>query len=597
MWMKRTVTCGELGPDHIGDEAVLNGWVHRRRDHGGLIFIDLRDRYGITQVVFNPKTSPDPHAIAQELRAEYVIAVRGRVAKRPEGTVNRDLATGAVELQAAAIEVLSVSETPPFYINEDTDVDETLRLKYRYLDLRRNRQRENIIQRHRIVALIRDFMNEREFLDIETPILIKSTPEGARDFIVPSRLHPGSFYALPQAPQQMKQLLMIAGMDRYYQIARCFRDEDPRAERSIEFTQLDVEMAFVYEDDVTDLIEQLHIEIVEELSDKEIVQKPFPRLPLQQALSLYGKDNPDLRFDMKLKDLTEVVRGGGFRVFDSAVDSGGIVKAVVLPGCAGYSRKQIDGLTDIVRNFGAKGQISIARIGTDYRSPVKSALGDDLFDAMTRALHLDDDDLAIVVADQKPIANRSLGMLREIMGGRLGLREGDALAFAWIVDFPVLEKVPDEDRLTFSHNPFCGVREGDEKLLDTDPLAAKSKQYDLVCNGMELGGGSVRIDDSQLQRKVFRLLGYSDEQIEDLFGGMLRAFDFGVPPHGGIAIGIDRVVMLLQGTQNLREIVAFPKTQEGVDLAQRAPSSVSAQQLGELGIRLVDEPEPISFGD
>ena len=597
MWMKRTVTCGELRADRVGDEVILNGWVNRRRDHGGLIFIDLRDRYGITQVVFSPKRSPDAHEVAQQLRAEYVIAARGIVTDRPEGTLNTELSTGEIELQAARIEILAESETPPFYINEEVDVDETLRLKYRYLDLRRARQRENIVLRHRLVRLIRDHMNERDFIDIETPILVKSTPEGSRDFIVPSRIHKGTFYALPQSPQQMKQLLMIAGFDRYYQIARCFRDEDPRADRSLEHTQLDVEMAFVDESDVMETIEQLQYRIVEELSEKTIREQPFPTISLRDALADYGKDNPDLRFDMKLRNITETVRGGGFRVFDQVLKDGGVAKAVVVPGCADFSRGQIDELTEILRKFGAKGQVSISRSGTDFRSPVKSALGDSLFAAITSELRLNDGDLALIVADREEVANASLGMLRETMGGRLGLRDKSELAFAWIVGFSVLEAVEGEDRLTFSHNPFCGIADGDEGLLDTDPLAAGSKQYDLVCNGLELGGGSIRIHDARLQRKVFRLLGHSDEQIEGQFGGMLRAFDFGAPPHGGIAMGIDRIAMLLRDTDNLREIVAFPKTQEGVDLAQRAPSAVVPAQLQELGLQLVDEPEPISYGD
>ncbi|MDP6182462.1 MAG: aspartate--tRNA ligase, partial [Gammaproteobacteria bacterium] len=468
MRMKRTVTCGELRADCGGDEVVLNGWVHRRRDHGGLIFIDLRDRYGITQVVFSPKRSPEAHTIAQELRAEYVIAVRGIVAERPLGTLNPELATGDVELQAARIEIIAESETPPFYINEEVDVDESVRLKYRYLDLRRARQRENIVLRHRLVRLIRDYMNERDFLDIETPILVKSTPEGSRDFIVPSRVHKGTFYALPQSPQQMKQILMIAGFDRYYQIARCFRDEDPRADRSLEHTQLDVEMAFVDESDVMETIEELQYRIVEELSDKTIREKPFPTIPLRDALAYYGKDNPDLRFDMKLKDISDAVHDGGFRVFDQVLNDGGVVKAIALPGCAEFSRGQIDELAEILRKFGAKGQISISRIGTDYRSPVKSALGDSLFGAMTSALNLDDGDLALMVADKEAVANASLGMLRETMGDRLGLRDKSEMAFAWIVGFSVLEAVEGEDKFTFSHNPFCGVADGDEGLLDTD---------------------------------------------------------------------------------------------------------------------------------
>ncbi len=589
MQMKRTHTCNQLRLDHIGEQVVLNGWVNRRRDHGGLIFVDLRDRYGLTQVVFNPDRVPAAHAIAGDLRAEFVIAVRGEVGARPEGTNNADLDTGAIELLAGEIQIISASETPPFYINEDSPVDENVRLRHRYLDLRRPRQRDNLVLRYRVIKLMRDYFDAESFLDIETPILIKSTPEGARDFLVPSRLQPGSFYALPQSPQQMKQILMIAGLDKYFQIARCFRDEDPRADRTSEFTQLDVEMSFIDEEDILALIERLHVQIIDELSEKRLLSDPFPRLTYAEALDRYGTDAPDLRFDMQLIDVATVVDGGGFRAFDATLAAGGVVRALVLPDCAGYSRKQVDELVEFARRYGAKGLISIARNAEGFRSPLLKVFEEDRFNNLVDRLDLQEGDLAVIVADTAAVANATLHNLREYMGQRLGLRDPEVMAFAWVVDFPLLEEVPGEDRLTFSHNPFCGVRPGDEPLLDSDPLAALSRQYDLVCNGHELGGGSIRIHDSELQRKVLGLLGYDAAGIEANFGGMLRAFDFGVPPHGGIATGIDRLLMLLRDTANIREVIAFPKTQEGRDLAQQAPSAIDHEQITELGLSLIPQ--------
>lgn len=589
MNMKRTSTCNQLRSDNAGQETVLNGWVNRRRDHGGLIFVDLRDRYGITQVVFNPDRAVEAHRIAGQLRSEFVIAVRGEVGLRPDGTINPEIPTGTIELIAEELEILSEAETPPFYISDEVPIDEGLRLQYRYLDLRRSHQRDNIVLRHRVVKLMRDFFDSEEFLDIETPVLIKSTPEGARDFLVPSRLQPGDFYALPQSPQQMKQILMIAGFDKYFQIARCFRDEDLRASRSAEFTQLDVEMSFVDEGDVIDLIERLHIRIVDELSYKRLLNKPFPRLTYSEALARYGTDAPDMRFKMHLVDVTDTVGGGGFKAFDNTITNGGVVKAIVLPGCAGYSRKQVEELAEYARRFGAKGLIPVAQHSNGSKSPLLNVFDQKRFEQLVAALALKEGDLAVVIADTATVANRSLGNLREYMGDRLGLRDGDVMAFAWILDFPLLEEVEGEQRLTFSHNPFCGVRPGDEELLDSDPTAALSRQYDLVCNGHELGGGSIRIDDSVLQRKVFQLLGYDKSEIDANFGGMLRAFDFGVPPHGGIATGIDRLIMLLRDTENIRDVVAFPKSQEGRDLTQHAPSPVSPAQLTELGLRLVGQ--------
>lgn len=587
--LKRTHNCNVLSRDDIGSTVILNGWVHRRRDHGGLIFIDLRDRYGLTQIVFNPELHPDSHEMAGDLRIEYVVAVRGMVAERPSGTINESIATGQVELLAQELQILSKSKTPPFYINEEQDVDESLRLRYRYLDLRRDKQKNNIILRHRVVKFMRDFLDTADFVEIETPILVKSTPEGARDFLVPSRLRPGQFYALPQSPQQMKQLLMIAGLDRYFQIARAFRDEDPRADRVVEHTQLDIEMSFVEESDVMGLIEKLFLKIVAEFSEMSVVSDGIPQLNYEDAMARYGTDRPDLRFGLELIDLTDICLATGFRAFDETTASGGIIKAVVAPGCSTYSRKQTDVFIEEARRNGAKGAITVASYGGEYKSSLQKFLDDDLFNMIIERLGLQDGDLALIVADETRVTNAALDGIRRTIADQLELRSPDEIAFCWIKEFPLLDRVEGQDRLTFSHNPFCGIKPGDEALLDTDPLRAKSRQYDLVCNGSEVGGGSIRITNGELQRRIFELLGYSAEEIEHNFGSILQAFDFGVPPHGGIAMGIDRLLMILCRTDNIREVVAFPKTQDGQDLAQAAPSAVTDSQLAELHIKVVEQ--------
>lgn len=587
--LKRTHNCNVLSRDDIGSTVILNGWVHRRRDHGGLIFIDLRDRYGLTQIVFNPELHPDSHEMAGDLRIEYVVAVRGMVAERPSGTINESIATGQVELLAQELQILSKSKTPPFYINEEQDVDESLRLRYRYLDLRRDKQKNNIILRHRVVKFMRDFLDTADFVEIETPILVKSTPEGARDFLVPSRLRPGQFYALPQSPQQMKQLLMIAGLDRYFQIARAFRDEDPRADRVVEHTQLDIEMSFVEESDVMGLIEKLFLKIVAEFSEMSVVSDGIPQLNYEDAMARYGTDRPDLRFGLELIDLTDICSATGFRAFDETTASGGIIKAVVAPGCSTYSRKQTDVFIEEARRNGAKGAITVASYGGEYKSSLQKFLDDDLFNMIIERLGLQDGDLALIVADETRVTNAALDGIRRTIADQLELRSPDEIAFCWIKEFPLLDRVEGQDRLTFSHNPFCGIKPGDEALLDTDPLRAKSRQYDLVCNGSEVGGGSIRITNGELQRRIFELLGYSAEEIEHNFGSILQAFDFGVPPHGGIAMGIDRLLMILCRTDNIREVVAFPKTQDGQDLAQAAPSAVTDSQLAELHIKVVEQ--------
>ena len=580
--LKREHDCGRLRPEHAGQQVTLGGWVHRRRDHGGLVFIDLRDRYGITQVVFDPGGGPAAHELAGDLRAEWVVLVRGEVRLRPPGTANPDLATGAIELLARELEIVNPAETPPFAIDDQVSAGPALRMRHRYLDLRRPGQRAVLELRHRIVKLMRDFLDRRGFLEIETPLLIKSTPEGARDFVVPSRLHPGQFYALPQSPQQMKQLLMIAGLDKYFQIAKCFRDEDPRADRSVEFTQLDIEMAFVDQEDVIGLVESLYCAIAGELAPNKEFAQPFPRLNYHECLDRYGTDAPDLRIDLPIRDLSDLAAESGFRAFAAALEDGGRVRALRLPGCADSTRRQLDEWTDLARERGARGVVWLAHRAAGYWGPLARTVSADRLARIAERLALGPGDLAGFVADRDPVANAALDGLRVAAGRHLGMTDRDRLEFCWVTGFPLLEE--SGDGFTFSHNPFCGMPSGSEHLLESDPGAAPSLQYDLVCNGWEMGGGSIRIHDAKLQRRVFELLGYSPDQIESNFGPMLRAFDFGAPPHGGIATGIDRLVMLLTDNDSIRDVVAFPKTQDGVDLAQAAPGELAGEQLAELGL-------------
>ena len=582
---RRTHTCGDLRGTDAGARVVLQGWVHRRRDHGGLIFIDLRDRYGLTQLVFNPAVSADAHEAASTLRAEYVISVEGEVSRRPAGTENPHLPTGEVEVAVQSIALLNPAKTPPFYINEDAPVEEALRLKYRYLDLRRARLRDNVVLRHRVVKHMRDFLDARGFVEVETPILTKSTPEGARDFLVPSRLHPGEFYALPQAPQQFKQLLMVAGMDRYFQVARCFRDEDQRSDRQPEFTQLDLEMSFVTEADVTGVIEELYTEIVRKLSPKKLLFQPFPRITYAEAIERYGTDRPDLRFGLELVNVTGLLGSSGFGVFRSVAEAGGIIKGIRIPGSAGWSRREIDQLIDLARTFGAKGLATAAWTAEGVRSPFRQHIGDDTMEQLRQAFGAEQGDLVALVADQPAVANEALHRLRDHLGVKLGLADPNVLAFCWVVDFPLLEWDADRGAWTFTHNPFCAPKDSDLHLLDTDPGKASSKQYDLVCNGFEVGGGSVRIHTRPMQERIFRLMGYTDEQIQEQFGHMLEAFEYGAPPHGGIATGLDRFIAILASEDTIREAIAFPKNQVAADLMMGAPSPVSDPQLDELSIR------------
>ena len=591
----RTASCGELTATNVGDAVTLTGWVAHRRDHGELIFIDLRDRYGLTQVVFDSEANAATHAIASEARLEFVLRVEGVVRRRLPGKENPALTTGEIEVEALKVEVLNPAKTVPFPIADHVSAAEELRLRYRYLDIRRDAMRKNIELRHRAVKFIRDYMDERGFLEVETPILTKSTPEGARDYLVPSRVFPGQFYALPQAPQQFKQLLMVAGIDRYFQIARCFRDEDLRSDRQPEFTQLDVEMSFVAEQDVMGLIEGMLIELVQKTTSKRIQQIPFPHITFADAMETYGIDRPDLRFGLPLRVLpAELARQGSFKVFHDALEKGGQVKGLRVPGQAGMTRKELDALTEFAKTLGAKGLVTLALLPEGPRSPLTKFMAEDELAAVCAHMEAVEGDLVLFVADSEKVCNDVLWRLRIQMGERLGLIDPEVMSLCWVVDFPLLEVIEENGKQRYhaTHNPFSGMRPGEEPMLDTDPLKVTARQYDIICDGYEVGGGSIRINVPDLQHKVFELLGLSEEQISEQFGHILEAFEYGAPPHGGIALGIDRLVMLLAGGETIRDVTAFPKMQNGQDALMRAPSPVTEEQLRELSLAIrIEEKE------
>ncbi len=583
--MRRTHSCCELGAEDIGAEVVLMGWVLRRRDHGGVIFIDLRDREGITQVVFNPAVDTEVHAKAHAIRNEYVLAVRGKVDPRPDGMVNSNLRTGEIEVLVSELKILNPAKTPPFLIEDNIDVSENIRLKYRHLDLRRPQMQNNLKLRHRATASVRNYLNGLDFLDLETPVLTRSTPEGARDYLVPSRVNPGQFYALPQSPQIFKQLFMISGYDRYYQIVRCFRDEDLRADRQPEFTQIDIEMSFVGQEDVIETAEGMMAAVFNDVLGTELAT-PFKRLTYAQAVGRYGLDKPDTRFGLELKDISDIVAGSGFKVFAGAVKKGGIVKALNAKGCIHFSRKEIDDLTDFVAVYRAKGMAWIKVKENDWQSPIAKFFTDDEKKALAERIDMEPGDLIFFVADQPKIVNEALGNLRNHLGQRLGLIDEKQFEFLWVTRFPMFEYDEGEKRYQALHHPFTSPLEEDYGKLQDDPLAVQSRAYDLVLNGFEIGGGSIRIHQREIQEKVFKALGMDRKDYEDKFGFLLSALDSGAPPHGGIAIGFDRLVMLLCGESSIRDVIAFPKTQKAACLLTGAPSTTSKQQLEELHLRL-----------
>ena len=583
--MRRTHTCCELGADNVGAEVVLMGWVQRRRDHGGVIFVDLRDKNGLTQVVFNPEVNPTVHAKAHVIRSEYVIGIRGNVKKRLEGMTNSKLKTGEIEVFATELKILNTAETPPFIIEDHVDVSENIRLKFRHIDLRRPLLQNNIITRHKAAAIIRQYLNDQGFIDIETPMLTRSTPEGARDYLVPSRVNSGMFYALPQSPQIFKQLLMISGFDRYYQIVKCFRDEDLRADRQPEFTQIDMEMSFIGEDDVLEITENMMVNLFGDLLKKDL-QTPFPRLSYEVAVDRFGLDKPDLRFALELVDISDIVEKAGFKVFSDVVKKGGIVKAINAKGCIDFTRKEIDDLTDFVTVYRAKGLAWIKVREDSWQSPIAKFFTDDEKQALAERIDMHPGDLVFFVADQPKITNEALGQLRNFLGKKLGLIQEDSFSFVWITRFPLLEFDENEGRNQALHHPFTAPLEEDYGLLEDDPLSVRSRAYDLVLNGSEIGGGSIRIHQRELQERVFEALGMDRKTYEEKFGFLLSALDSGAPPHGGIALGFDRLTMILCGQPSIRDVIAFPKTQKAACLLTNAPSGAGKAQLDELSLRV-----------
>ncbi len=583
--LKRTHLCNDLGQENIGEEVTLMGWVLRRRDHGGVIFIDLRDRYGLTQIVFNPELNSDIHAKAHGLRSEWVLAIKGTVSQRPEGMVNPKLKTGAIEVMVDDLRILNKSKTPPFPLDEDVEINDNLRLKYRYIDMRRPQMAEAMVMRHKACQAMRSYLNEENFLEVETPMLTRSTPEGARDYLVPSRVNPGHFYALPQSPQLFKQLLMIAGMDRYYQIVRCFRDEDLRADRQPEFTQVDMELSFVNEEDIYRIAEGMIGRLFKETKGLDLVS-PFARMTYDEAMDRFGTDKPDTRFGFELTNLSDIVKNCGFKVFRTVVEQGGMIKSINAKGCATFSRKDLDDLTEYAGNFGAKGLAWVKmKEDGEWQSPIAKFFTDEERASMTAELKAETGDLLFFVADKPAVVHSALAELRLEIARRLGLMDDDTFNFLWVTDFPLLEYDHDEKRHTAVHHPFTAPFEEDMELLDTDPGKIRSRAYDLVLNGTEIGGGSIRIHQQDIQDKVFKALNISEEEAKDKFDFLLQALELGAPPHGGIAFGLDRLMMIITGRDSIRDVIAFPKTQKASCPMTEAPAPVARKQLTELSLR------------
>ncbi|MDZ7261829.1 MAG: aspartate--tRNA ligase [candidate division KSB1 bacterium] len=584
---KRSHTCGELRIENAGQGVTVMGWVDRRRDHGGLIFIDLRDRYGITQIVFDPQRAEQAHLKAKELRVEFVVAIKGVVKQRPPGMINKNLATGEIEVEAHELKILNKSETPPFPIIDRTEASEDLRLKYRYLDLRRPEMQKNLILRHRLYQIVRKYFDSRGFLEIETPMLMRSTPEGARDYLVPSRLYPGRFYALPQSPQTYKQILMVAGLDKYFQIVRCFRDEDLRADRQPEFTQIDMEMSFVNEEDIFEVVEGLMAEIFQQLLGLSL-KTPFPRLTYEEAIQRYGTDKPDIRFGLELRDISSLVRKSDFRLFLQIIEKGGIVCSINIKGGASYSRKKTDELSEYALQLGAKGLLIAKVTENSWESSLTKFLSDSLIKEINSFLQAEPGDLLLFLADEKDKAYQIMGNLRLKIARESGWLDKKQFQHLWVVDFPLLEYDQQENRYVARHHPFTSPREEDISLMDSAPDKVRARAYDLVLNGCEIAGGSIRIHDQQLQKKFFSLLKISEKEAQDKFGFLLEAFQYGAPPHGGIAFGFDRLVMILAGQPSIREIIAFPKTTSALSLMDGAPAPVDKRQLEELSLKIVE---------
>jgi len=583
--LKRTHLCGDLSAEQIGQDVCVMGWVQRRRDHGGLIFIDLRDRTGIIQLALDPDRDLASHKKGEQVRNEFVLAARGKVSPRPEGTVNPKMKTGEVEIEITELLILNRSETPPFMLDEFTDVAENIRLKYRYLDLRRPALQKNMIMRHLVAKTVRSYFDEQGFIEIETPVLTKSTPEGARDYLVPSRVNTGNFYALPQSPQLFKQLLMVSGFDRYFQIVKCFRDEDLRADRQPEFTQIDCELSFVNRNQIMDIMEGMVAKVFKAALDIDITL-PMPRLSYAEALDRFGVDNPDLRFDMELINITDEVAGSQFKVFSSVAANGGLVKALNAKGCATFSRKELDGLTDFAKIYGAKGLAWVKVTEGGWQSPIAKFFTAEELAILDKKLDSEVGDLLLFMADTPAVANEALGRLRGHLGQKLGLARKDDFKFLWVTDFPLLEWDAEQRRHVAVHHPFTAPLEEDIPLLETDPGKARAQAYDIVLNGSEVGGGSIRIHDQSVQSKMFELLGIGAEEAQEKFGFLLDALNYGAPPHGGIAFGLDRLMMILTGADSIRDVIAFPKTQKATCLLSDAPNEVDEKQLLELGVRL-----------